>query len=425
MLTPIDFSLLRTVLQSTSTWIEVLVVLACVGLAWRFDRKLEERSRATANDSYARLHGGVARLLFPLTAILLLLLAHFIYRRAGGDPFFIDIAIPLLIALGVIRMLVYGMRRLFAAQTWLKTSERAISFSIWTLAALYFVGVLPEIWSELDTVVLPIGRSSVTLLTISKGLLALIVTVVVTLYLSGVIEGRLRHATSLDNNTQALLSKLIRAALLVVGVLIALQWIGFDLTLLTVFGGALGVGIGLGLQKFAANYIAGFTILIDKSIRLGDIITVDGRHGTVARVTNRYVVVRSADGVEAIVPNETLVTTTVLNHSLNSRVLRVTLPLQVAANADVEQALELMLAATRRESRVLQDVNPPLATLNGFVDGAISLELAFSLRDPELGPGTVRSAINRQILSSFRTAGIEISPPRRDLGRVPPAAGST
>jgi len=423
MLTPIDFSIFENVLQSARSWIELLVVMACVGVAWRFDRKLEVRSRAAAADSYARLHGGVARLLLPLTAIALLLLARFFYRRSGGVPFFIDIAMPLLIALAVIRMLVYGMRRLFAAQAWLNTSERAISFSIWTLVVLYFLGVLPEIWRELDTVVLPIGRSSVSLLIIAKGLLAIVVTLVVTLYLSGLIEGRLRKATSLDTSTQALLSKFIRAALLAVGVLVALQWIGFDLTLLTVFGGAIGVGIGLGLQKLAANYIAGFTILIDKSIRLGDIITVDGRYGTVARVTNRYVVVRSVDGVEAIVPNETLVITTVLNHSRNSRVLRVTLPLQVAANADVEQALELMLAATRGEPRVLQDVNPPAATLTGFVDGAINLELAFSLRDPEMGPGTVRSAINRQILSSFRAAGIEISPLRRDLGKAPPPAG--
>ncbi len=422
MLNPIDFSIFENVLQSTRSWIELLVVVACVGIAWRFDRKLEVRSRAAAADSYARLHGGVARLLFPLTAIALLLLARFFYRRSGGVPFFIDIAMPLLIALAVIRMLVYGMRRLFAAQAWLNTSERAISFSIWTLVVLYFLGVLPEIWRELDTVVLPIGRSSVSLLIIAKGLLAIVVTLVVTLYLSGLIEGRLRKATSLDTNTQALLSKFIRAALLAVGVLVALQWIGFDLTLLTVFGGALGVGIGLGLQKLAANYIAGFTILIDKSIRLGDIITVDGRYGTVARVTNRYVVVRSVDGVEAIVPNETLVTTTVLNHSRNSRVLRVTLPLQVAANADVEQALELMLAATRGEPRVLQDVNPPAATLTGFVDGAINLEMAFSLRDPETGPGAVRSAINRQILSSFRGAGIEMAPLRRDLVKGKPPA---
>ena len=138
---------------------------------------------------------------------------------------------------------------------------------------------------------------------------------VVTLWISGLIEHRLALATQLDANLRVVLSKAISAVLIVVGILIALQQIGFDLTLLTVFGGALGVGIGLGLQKLASNYIAGFVILLDRSIRLGDLITVDNRMGVVTKVSSRYVVVRSGDGIEVIVPNETLVTTTVLNHT--------------------------------------------------------------------------------------------------------------
>ena len=117
-----------------------------------------------------------------------------------------------------------------------------------------------------------------------------ILTIAATLWLSGLVEQRLQHAANLDSSVRAVVSKLLRAALLVVGVLIALQAIGFDLTLLTVFGGALGVGIGLGLQKLASNYIAGFTILLDRSIRLGDTVTVDNRFGVVAKVTARYVV---------------------------------------------------------------------------------------------------------------------------------------
>ncbi len=220
-------------------------------------------------------------------------------------------------------MLVYVMRSLFAESAWLKTSERAIAFSIWVLAILYFVGVLPEVARELDAVVLPFGKPPVSLLTVAKGASAVILTLVITLWLSGLIEQRLSTASAIDTNTRALLVKFLRAVLLVVGVLIALRAIGFDLTLLTVFGGALGVGVGLGLQKFAANYIAGFTILLDKSIRLGDMITVDNRQGRVAKVTSRYVVLRALDGIEAIVPNETLVTTTVLNHSHASHDIRV------------------------------------------------------------------------------------------------------
>ncbi len=153
----------------------------------------------------------------------------------------------------------------------------------------------------------------------------------------------------------------IRALLLVVGLLFALQAVGIDLTLLTVFGGALGVGIGLGLQKLASNYIAGFTILLDRSIRLGDMITVDNRHGVVTAVTSRYVVVRSLDGVEAIVPNETLVTTTVLNHSYTSKDVRIGIPVQVSYDSDVDLALRLHGGErARAEPRVLKTPKPPL-----------------------------------------------------------------
>ena len=196
------------------------------------------------------------------------------------------------------------------------------------------------------------------MLTLGSGVFAVILTLIVTLWLSGLIEQRLISATSFDTNTKAVLAKFVRALLLVVGLLVALQSIGFDLTLLAVFGGALAVGVGLGLQKLAANYIAGFTILLDRSIRLGDMITVDGRYGVVSRVTSRYVVLKSLDGVEAIVPNETLITTTVLNHSYTAPEVRIGIPMQVAYDTDIELALKLMVDATQAEPRVMSDAQP-------------------------------------------------------------------
>ena len=156
------------------------------------------------------------------------------------------------------------------------------------------------------------------------------------------MEQRLQKAARFDSSVRVVISKLVRALLLTVGMLVALQAVGIDLTLLTVFGGALGVGIGLGLQKLASNYIAGFTILLDRSIRLGDRITVDKYTGIVASLTSRYVIVRSLDGVEAVVPNETLVTTIVLNHSRAKREIRHGLPVQVTHDTDIDLALKLM-----------------------------------------------------------------------------------
>jgi small-conductance mechanosensitive channel len=414
VLLPISFSRFETALNSPWGWADLVIVALCVGVAWMIDNRLHARSRA-GDPRMARLHGGVARIVFALTALAFLLLARAAFRHFGGTPLFIDLAIPLLIALAAIRMVVYAMRRLFADSAWLATSERAIGFSIWGLVILYFVGVLPEITHELDDITLPLGKSSPSLLTIGKGIGAVVITLIVTLWLSGMIEQRLLGATSLDINTKTVLAKFVRAALLTVGVLFALEAIGFDLTLLSVFGGALGVGIGLGLQKLAANYIAGFTILIDKSIRLGDLITVDNRFGVVSRVTSRYVVVRSTDGTEAIVPNEILVTTSVLHHPHPSQEFRLVIPIQVAYDTDVSLALRLMEEAARAEPSALKDAKAPVAQVTLFAEMGIQLELIFWVREPELGQGVAKSAVARRVLDAFRANGVALAPPRRDV----------
>ena len=431
MLEPLDPSRFTTALEGSRGWIEFGAVLACLVLAWLFDRALYRRARTVDKSTHGRLHAGFARLFFPLTSLLLLILARFAIRHYGLRPVFVDVAIPLLVALAAIRMAVFAMRRLFASQAWLKTGERAISFAIWGIVVLYFTGVLPELAAELDAIRLPIGKTEVTLLTLGSGLFAVVLTLIVTLWLSGLIEQRLISATSFDTNTKAVLAKFVRALLLVVGLLVALQSIGFDLTLLAVFGGALAVGVGLGLQKLAANYIAGFTILLDRSIRLGDMITVDGRYGVVSRVTSRYVVLKSLDGVEAIVPNETLITTTVLNHSYTTPEVRIGIPMQVAYGTDIELALKLMVDATQPEARVMGKPNEPMGFLVGFGDNGINLELGLWLRDPENGQLALRSSLNRRIYETFTAHGISIPYPRRDVrivggpGDAPPAPPGT
>ena len=414
MLSPIHLSRFESALTAPSGWIDLALTGACIGVAWAWDRRLARRAQAPEAGPQTHLQAGVGLIAFSLIALALLALARYAFARRYGAPLFIDIAIPALVALAVIRVLVYGMRRLFAAQAWLRTSERAISFTIWGLAALYFVGVLPELARELDQLVIPVGRSTVSLLTIFKGVAAVVATLIVALWLSGLLERRLLAATTLDSNTRAVLANVVRALLLLVGTLFALQAIGFDLTLLTVFGGALGVGIGLGLQKLAANYIAGYTILLERAIRLGDLITVDGRQGRVSKVTARYVVVRGLDGVEAIVPNETLVTTTVLNHTRATHDIRIAVPVQVAADTDVEQALRLMAEAARAEVRVAPAADPPVALVTTFADGAIGLEAVLWIAGPQAGVAEVRSALYRRILDAFKAHGVRLHEPRRE-----------
>jgi small-conductance mechanosensitive channel len=236
------------------------------------------------------------------------------------------------------------------------------------------------------------------------------------LWLSGLVEQRLQKAAQVDSSVRVVIAKLVRALLLTVGGLFALQAVGIDLTLLTVFGGALGVGIGLGLQKLASNYIAGFTILLDRSIRLGDRITVDKYSGIVDKLTSRHVIVRSPDGVEAVVPNETLVTTIVLNHARAKREVRLGLPVQVAFDTDIDLALKLMEAAALTQPRVLRDApNAPAALLVRFAESGIELELGISIADPDSGQLDLRSALNREIWRSLQANGIRVPFPQREL----------
>jgi small-conductance mechanosensitive channel len=413
MLPPLDFSRISSELSTPLGWIELALTAACFAGGWAIDRHVRLK-RADAGELVRVGLGGINRVIFPLVSLVLLVLAHAVFRLVH-TPFFLSVALPLAIALALIRLCVYALRGLFGNAPWMAASERAISFTIWALVVLYFFDVLPQIGAELDAMQIPIGKTRVSVLEIGKGFVVVLVTMAVALWVSAFIEQKLTNADALDINLRVVLSKVLRALLLVVGVLFALQAVGIDLTLLTVFGGAIAVGIGLGLQKLASNYIAGFTILLDRSIRLGDMITVDGRHGIVSSVTSRYVVVKSLDGIEAIVPNETLITTTVLNHTYTSKNARVVVQVQVSYDSDVELALALMTAAGAAHHRVLKAPAAPMAMVTRFGESGIELELGMWISDPEAGHGELRSTVYREILATFRKHGIRIPFPQREV----------
>jgi len=413
VIAPIDFTRIEAALESRAGWIELAIVAFAFAVGWILDRRLRLRSASGAEVVRLSL-GSVNRLLLPLVTLVLLLIARSVFER-WSDPFFLSIAIPLMVALALIRLIVYAMRELFGAPAWLPFSERVVSFAIWGFVLLHFTGVLPQLRADLDALVIPVGTRQVSMLDLLKGIVVVVLTIAACLWLSGLIEQRLSKAASVDTSVRVVISKVVRALLLAFGILIALQAVGIDLTLLTVFGGALGVGIGLGLQKLASNYIAGFTILLDRSIRLGDVITVDNRFGVVAKLTSRYVIVRSLDGVEAVVPNETLVTTTVLNHSYTSREVRVGLAVQVSYDSDIELALKLMEAAGSAEPRVLKAPNAPAAFIARFLDNGVELDLGVWINDPENGQGNLKGAINRAIWTSFRANGIKIASAQREF----------
>ena len=217
------------------------------------------------------------------------------------------------------------------------------------------------------------------------------------------------------------MTKAVRTLLLLLAVLIALPAVGIDLTVLSVFGGALGVGLGIGLQKIASNYISGFIILLDRSVRIGDMVTVDNKFGEVSQIKTRYTLLKAMDGTESIVPNEMLITQTVVNHSLSQPDIRIGVPVQVSYETDLDQARDIMLEVASAHSRVLQGQpgETPTVLLKSFEDNGIMLELGVWIRDPSEGQQNLRSELNWELWRRFREAGIEMPYPQRVVHLAP------
>ncbi|MFH2211865.1 MAG: mechanosensitive ion channel domain-containing protein [Pseudomonadota bacterium] len=401
--------LLRDLGQTAILW-QIATLVLDLGLAWMVTRLV--RKQIPEQEGAWKLGlGGVDRIIFPLTALLLVVVSKTVlnhWHSISG----LNLAVPLLLSLALVRLAVYMLRHIFAPSGWLHTSERFIAILIWGGVALHITGFLPEILQVMEELSFHVGRQKISLLMILNALLAVAVMLLVVMWLASTLEKQLMAADKLDMSLRVVLAKILRAGLVLFGILIALPLAGIDITALSVFGGALGVGIGFGLQKIASNYVSGFIILLDRSIRIGDLVTVDNRYGTVTSITSRYVVVKGLDGTEAIIPNEALITSTVLNHSYTNNEVRISIPIQVSYDSPLEKATQIMLEAAISQPRVLREPEPR-AYLKSFGESGIDLEMSIWINDPEEGQLNLRSDINWAIWQKFQQAGIEIPFPQR------------
>jgi small-conductance mechanosensitive channel len=402
---------------------QIAVVLASLGLAWLLQRQLGKRmaSRVKAGATLDVLNisaRSMSRLMFPLFALVLVVAGKWALSH-WYTTHLLNVTIPLLFALALIRVTVYALRRVFSSQEWLHPWERFIGWAVWIGLALYITGLLPEILALLDDISFHVGKHRLSVLLIMQGILAFTASMLLALWLASSLETRIMEATALDINQRVILSKISRTVLILVGVLIALPMIGVDITLLSVFGGALGVGLGLGLQKIASNYISGFIILLDRSLHIGDVVSVDNHKGEVTSLTTRYVVLKSDDGTEALIPNDTFVTSAVISQTYSNRRTRLILPFRVSYTSPVELALNIMLDAAKKRPQILTDPEP-VVFLKEFVDSGINLELIIWVEDPEGGVLQLRSNLNLEIWSEFQKNGIEMPFPQREVRLLRP-----
>ncbi len=399
-------------LVQPSTLIELAVLAACVALAWGAVRVV--RSRLAPDAAYPVWLGrhSVDGVMFPLSLLCLAFVASALL--AGHLPNVVfSIAVPALLALVVIRVGVKVLQAAFQDAPLVRLMERSISWVAWGAMVLWVSGLLPLVLEELDQIHWKVGGSTMSVRTVIEGTLTAGAVLIFTLWISSGIEARLlRTATGGELSLRKALSNATRALLMFVGLLVALSAVGIDLTALSVLGGAVGVGIGFGLQKLAANYVSGFVILAERSMRIGDNVRVDGFEGRITDINARYTVIRSLVGRESIVPNEMLITSRVENLSLaDARVWQSTV-VSVGYDSDVELVMRLLLQAASAQPRVLADPEPSVA-LSAFGADGLEFTVGYWMADPENGQLNLRSLVNLAILQSLRANQIEIPFPQR------------
>ena len=394
--------------------IELGALALCAVLAWALVGLLRRGVRV--NDARSILFGRnvVDGVLFPLALLALAYVARTLLQQWVPLAAF-AVAIPVLVSLVVIRIGVKVLQAAFPQAGWVRPIERSISWLAWLAMVLWVTGLLPLVLQELDGIKWKVGSTTLSVRTIIEGTLTAAAVLLLSLWLSSAIETRLlRSATGGELSLRKAASNAARALLMFVGLIVALSAVGIDLTALSVLGGAIGVGVGLGLQKLAANYVSGFVILAERSMRIGDNVRVDGFEGRVTDIKARYTVIRSLAGRESIVPNELIITNRVENLSLADSRVWISTVVSVGYDSDVDVVMPLLAQATLESERVLRDPAPSVA-LSAFGADGLEFTVGFWIADPENGQLGLRSQINLSILRSLREHGIEIPFPQRVL----------
>ncbi len=415
------------ILSTRSMLIEMGAVALCLAVGWfvgtalrdRYERRRWKTPTGLTWDYFTSQGGVVA--MPAIVALVLVILARLGLQTARLDVTMLDAASRLIGAYVVVRVAVLLFAASLGNKSWMQHWENRVTLALWLAIAAEYLGWLDPIISTLDGIGVAAGKSRITVWSVLKLLFTLTLFVLVAAWISRWVERRLKRLSNLAPSTRIGIAKFANAFLIGLSILMGLNAAGVDLTALTVLTGAVGLGLGFGLQSIAANFVSGFVLLMDRSIKPGDVISLSGQSGTstenfgwVQELRGRYVVVRDRDGVEMLVPNQQLIQNSVVNWSYTDPRIRLKLPVRVSYRDDPELALQILLTACEGQPRVLSDP-APVSRLMHFSDSGIELELRFWISDPQEGVNNVRSEVNRAIWRLFKEHKITIPVAQREI----------
>lgn len=406
-------------LQQLTTWWQIGVALLCWIASYFVSQFLQRRLPINTNVSEADLvvAQSFSNIRFPGVFWAFLLLGELSLSHWQTVQW---LALLTLIvgSFALVRFGIYLSRRIFMRHREMSSVhlfiEKLFSSGVWIVAILYYIGVLQDIWTFMEQTSISIGRNPLSIADIFQALISVVITVLLALWASAALDKRLMKVQTLHTSFRMVLSRLGRSLLILFAVLISLNLVGIDLTVLSVFGGALGVGLGLGLQRIASNYLSGFIILLERSLSIGDTITVDKYSGQVREIKTRYTVLKGTDGIESVIPNEMLVSSPVQNLSLTDREVWMSTEVAVAYSTDIEALIPLLVKAVSSVPRVSSKL-PPGANLIRFGANGLELKIGFWINDPENGQLSVLSQVNRAIWKLLQEQKVEVPYPQTEI----------
>jgi small-conductance mechanosensitive channel len=410
---------------------EVLALLMAALLATALAHYIKNWLRPLATrddlDRWPKRLVVAAMVLAPsLLGLVLVVAIRLLFESFQFHTGVIDVALDLATVLVLVRAAVHVLSVSLGPNSWIRAWEIRITFLLWAIIAFQVLGWFSGIERTLDSIDLIPGKATFSLWALLKGVVVIAGFLVVTSLIARTIERRVMKLEGLAISTRIGISKFSTFALVAIGVLLGINASGVDLTALTVLTGAIGLGLGFGLQAIASNFVSGFVLLLDKSIKPGDVISFTGTTGTstenfgwVQELRGRYIVVRDRDGVETLVPNQNLITNSVINWSYSDQRVRLRLPVHISFQDDPEVALQVLIDAAANHPRILKDPGP-VSRLMSFENYGMRVEVRFWIRDPMNGVNNVRSDVNREIWRLFKKHGITIPVQQHDVRLIQP-----
>jgi small-conductance mechanosensitive channel len=416
-----DILATRSVLTELALIAVILAVGAALGMAMR-RHATSRQYRIQISLTWDYFISQATLVVLPYVfELVLLLVARSALEATRLDIALLDGAIRLVGAYIIVRSGVLLFAASLGAKSWISNWEGRVALAIWLSIAAEYLGWLDPIIATLDSWGVAAGKSRITVWSVLKLLFILTGFMLVAAWISRWVERRLKKLSGVAPSTRIGIAKFANAFLIALSILMGLNAAGVDLTALTVLTGAVGLGLGFGLQSIAANFVSGFVLLMDRSIKPGDVISLSGQTGTstenfgwVQELRGRYVVVRDRDGVEMLVPNQQLISNAVINWSYTDPRIRLKLPIRISYRDDPELALQVLLTACENQARVLREP-PPVSRLMHFSDSGIELELRFWISDPQEGVNNVRSEVNRAIWRLFKVHKLTMPVAQREI----------